>query len=256
MWHWTSDTHFGHANIIKYCKRPFLTNEEVNLCDLAYSGTIPIQEIKVSKKTVELMDETIIFNINKAVDKNDTLVILGDFCIGSDKSLVKSYRDRIKCKNVFLILGNHDNREACSDVFSACYENYLFNIDGQKIFASHYPARSWNKVGSGAWMLYGHVHNGLHNEDNGRLSNYERLVYNEGITAVLQRYGVKNENLINELMAVIASTKGIDLTLDVGVDNVRSGIPFGTPWNMTEVKAYMQNKINLWKARKAVFEKI
>ena len=105
-------------------------------------------------------------------------------------------------------------------------------------------------------MLYGHVHNGLHNEDNGRLSNYERLVYNEGITAVLQRYGVKKENLINELMAVIASTKGIDLTLDVGVDNVRSGIPFGTPWNMTEVKAYMQNKINLWKARKAVFEKI
>lgn len=27
---WTSDHHFGHANIIKYCNRPFADTDEMN----------------------------------------------------------------------------------------------------------------------------------------------------------------------------------------------------------------------------------
>jgi calcineurin-like phosphoesterase family protein len=231
-----------------------MTQQEIELCDLIKKGTIPPSDLKIGKKTVELMDETIIHNINKSVDKDDTLVHLGDFCIDTDRKTIKHYRDRIKCKNVILIIGNHDSRENCSDLFSSCYENYLFNVNGQKIFTSHYPARSWNKANSGSWMLYGHVHNGLKEEDNGNLSKYESHVYSQGMSAVLKRHGIDNSLLIQELMAVVSSTKGVNLTLDVGVDNTRNNIPFGTPWELSDIKTYMQSKLMMWNARKSFFK--
>jgi calcineurin-like phosphoesterase family protein len=256
MWHFIADPHFGHSNIIKYCKRPFLSEEEMNVCEMINHGTIPHTDFKVSKSSVDLMDATIIHNINAVVEKNDNLVILGDFTCNSDKKEIKDYRERIKCKNVYLILGNHDERKECSDFFTACYENYLFNINGQNIFTSHYPARSWNKANRGSWMLYGHVHNGFYNEDHGMLSKYDEKVYTEGFSSVLKRYGIENQKIVEDLLAVSSSTKGIDLTLDVGVDHVRKSVPFGTPWNMNDIRKYMQDKLTSWAARKAMYKMI
>ena len=49
----TADFHFGHANIIRYCSRPFATVEE--------------------------MDQTIVERLNASVKPNDVLYFLGDF---------------------------------------------------------------------------------------------------------------------------------------------------------------------------------
>lgn len=49
----TSDTHFGHNNIMKFCQRPW--------------------------KTVEEMDNALIQNWNSVVGENDIVFHLGDF---------------------------------------------------------------------------------------------------------------------------------------------------------------------------------
>lgn len=78
----TSDHHFGHVNVIKYCDRPF--------------------------RTVEDMDQTMIDRWNEVVRPGDTVYHLGDFAFGKGEALAE-YRRRL-CGDVILIRGNHDRR--------------------------------------------------------------------------------------------------------------------------------------------------
>lgn len=269
MWHFIADPHFGHGNIIKYCKRPFLTREEKGLLEMAEDGVIPEREIKISQESIDLMDNTILDSINLAVAASDTLVIEGDFCFSSKKSrenLILKYRERIVCDNVILILGNHDHRSSFFNLpsgrkFSAIYDTYTFNVDGQQIFCSHYPHRSWDKAHHGAWMLYGHVHDLYNKEDNGGLMPYQEKHLRQNFSEILDKLnwtvngfgsGPQKEEIQEELLNVCASLNGVDYTLDVGVDNRIRGenIPWGTPWSMTEIRDYMNAKKAKWEKRK------
>ena len=58
----TSDTHFNHTNIIRFCNRPF--------------------------KDVSHMNETIISNWNRVVGPEDIVFHLGDFCLGGSAEWV------------------------------------------------------------------------------------------------------------------------------------------------------------------------
>lgn len=256
MWNFLADPHLGHANIIKYCKRPFLSQEEETLLSLADKGLIPHKEVVISQESTNKMTDTIINSINAIVDKNDSLVIAGDFCWTPKKNaleVARSYRDRINCKNIYLIWGNHDNRRM-EPLFKACFEQYMFNVDGQNIFVNHYPSRSWDQAHYGAWHVYGHVHNKLWSEDNGKLLPYEHKVISDGFNSVLEKYGIQDPNLTQELLNVCESTKGVNLTIDVGVDNVRENVPFGTPWSMDDLREYMKKKLPLWEKRQSEFK--
>lgn len=184
MIYFTSDTHFGHHNIIKHCNRPFSDVHEMN--------------------------KTIFDNINNVVGRDDTLYILGDFCFRGKQPL--EYRVRINCQDVHLILGNHDNRtdyfldEITADMngFASIFDVKEIIYCNQKIYLSHYPHRSWPASHKGSFMLYGHVHSKLNEED--RLSNR--------------------------------------LTLDVGVDNtINYGKLFGEPWSFKEIQKLFSQKI-------------
>ncbi len=150
----TSDLHLGHGNIIKFCGRPFMTPEEE-----AEVSRDPRGKLRLSAETVQRHDEGLIEAINERVDRNDILWILGDFCLGGITEAT-AYRDRVNCRHVHLVWGNHD-RHAVASLFSTTRDQGLISVEGQKIFLNHYPMRSWDASFPGSWLLYGHVHGNL-----------------------------------------------------------------------------------------------
>ena len=142
----TSDTHLGHTNIIKYCNRPF--------------------------KSVEEMDDTIINNWNKVVDKDDIVYHLGDFCFtkGDNNQQLNQFNNyfyRLNGKIIF-IKGNHDNFTwQHRNIFFASYNSYHeIDIQSQKITLCHCAMNVWNRSHRGAWHLYGHSHGSLPDNKN------------------------------------------------------------------------------------------
>jgi calcineurin-like phosphoesterase family protein len=126
----TSDTHFGHHNIIEYCSRPF--------------------------EDVDEMDEELIRNWNLCVGKNDIVYHVGDFGLSKRERLIE-IRLRLNGR-IVLIKGNHDRgRIAMEDI--GIYEfhpNDLLIWEGDtSIYFSHVP----NFERKGTIHLYGHVHN-------------------------------------------------------------------------------------------------
>jgi calcineurin-like phosphoesterase family protein len=131
----TSDFHLGHRNIIRYCSRPFASVEE--------------------------MDAAILANLNNVVRAQDVLYFLGDFCLGGPDQALR-YRDRIVCRNIHLVEGNHD--EALRDVagaFSSSNQLVEVRVGNQRIVLCHYAMRVWHHARRGVWHLYGHSHGNL-----------------------------------------------------------------------------------------------
>lgn len=125
----TSDHHFGHNNIIKYCNRPF--------------------------ETVEEMNETMIENWNSLVKKNDIVYHLGDFTMNSDPM---PYISRLKGK-VHLILGNHDKQaHRAARYWQWTKTTSIVKLVDHTITLCHYPMLTWLKSCYNEWSLFGHVH--------------------------------------------------------------------------------------------------
>ena len=131
----TADLHLGHANIIRYCGRPFAT--------------------------VEAMDQAVLERLNEAVKFNDHLYFLGDFCMGSE-ARVLAYRRRIHCRKIFAVPGNHDKQaRKLKEEFSWLDNLAELSIHGHPIVLCHYALRVWNRSNRGSWHLYGHSHGRL-----------------------------------------------------------------------------------------------
>ena len=60
-------------------------------------------------KSEEEHDNKIIFNINSSVPKFAEIIFLGDMDVVNDKFKLKLELDKIFCKNISLVKGNHDN---------------------------------------------------------------------------------------------------------------------------------------------------
>ena len=151
----TSDIHHSHKNI---CRG--VTNWRTQ------DGQIPINSTR-DFQTIDEMNDVLVNNINSKVGQYDTLIMLGDISFGGFENIGK-FLDRLVCKNIHLVLGNHDhhirnNRENIQDKFISVSDYLQVKIYDQDFVLSHYPFSSWNGLNKGVIHLHGHVH--LSNKD-------------------------------------------------------------------------------------------
>lgn len=127
----TSDTHWGHFNICKYCHRPFQSRSE--------------------------MDQTLIKNWNAVVPEDGIVVHCGDFMLPHNED-IKEYNKYLYQLNgrILLLRGNHDRADLNweNEKLIAVRDNALIYVDGVKIYAQHYPCAAFN----GDYHIYGHIH--------------------------------------------------------------------------------------------------
>ena len=144
----TSDLHFGHANILKYYpKRLDLLSEDF-------------------VKDIEGFQDYFIEYWNKTVNKQDHVYILGDFSFkGIDENRQILFRMN---GHKHLIIGNHDSNSyrlvECFTSISQMKEvrfkksNYDFLEEDIALILCHYPILSWNRKQYGSLMIHGHCH--------------------------------------------------------------------------------------------------
>ena len=151
----TSDTHFGHENIIHFCKRPF--------------------------SSVEEMDQKLIENWNSVVGSNDYIFHLGDFCFKGSQ-----YWDRILNQlngHKFLILGNHDLKnlkDGAMIKFDWVGMQACIQVGGRSIYLNHFPflcyGGSYRDIDNAVYALHGHTHLSL-NEMSGKDINRLKMCF-------------------------------------------------------------------------------
>lgn len=122
--------------------------------DLHFGCTKLVENTRPEFATIEEHDTYILTQINSSVGRKDRLIICGDFC----RNNPQKYRQRIKCKNVWLILGNHD-KPSWGKHFSECFLGRMIKLThGFEVWASHYPHAYYSKSHYGAGHVYGHCH--------------------------------------------------------------------------------------------------
>lgn len=150
----TSDTHYNHKNI---CRGVSNWRNE--------NGEIPVSQTR-DFPDLEKMNSSIVNNINEKVGQDDILIHLGDWSFGGFDS-IKEFRDRIICKNIYLIYGNHDhhierNRDGVQGIFTNTSQYQVLTVSDSRgkmeFVLMHYPICSWHDMNRGRFHLFGHVH--------------------------------------------------------------------------------------------------
>lgn len=163
----TADTHFGHGNIIKYCNRPFLTDRDRQALadnggtwhDGNWKGS-QSSVWKMTREAIEMMNATFIDNINAHVGPDDTLWHLGDWAFAPRDqyyNISRGYRDRITCRHIRFVWGNHDHR-SIANLFEESHHQTEVRVGDQRIFLNHYAMAIWNQSHRKSIHLYGHSH--------------------------------------------------------------------------------------------------
>ena len=132
MIYFTSDTHFGHSNVIKYCNRPYADVAEMN--------------------------QVLTDRWNARVKPGDTVYHLGDFAMGPVAEL-DGHCDKL-AGNIILVKGNHDRRKGrmLAAGFQEVVNELYLELDGERLFLHHQPMLGDAWKDKADTHLCGHVH--------------------------------------------------------------------------------------------------
>lgn len=139
-----SDPHYGHANIIKYCDRPF--------------------------RDADHMTEEMVTRYNAVVGIHDAVLWLGDCFFHSESA--EKVLSRLNGSK-WLLRGNHDKRVTDAQFLKAGFEavfsmHFASFIDEVPVRFSHYPYEGYSSDlrypdrrpprESGVVLVHGHTH--------------------------------------------------------------------------------------------------
>ena len=146
--YFTSDLHFGHRNVIRFCNRPFKNEKE--------------------------MGDKLIENWNSTVTNDDIVFVLGDTFWFNDSRSIKKVLSRLNGETIYILPGNHCDFSAyhrvdderivlCDDIVVLWLESEGYPMEGwgrkiYEIWMSHYPMMTWPHRENGALQLFGHIH--------------------------------------------------------------------------------------------------
>lgn len=135
----SSDTHYMHNNIIRYCERPFTD--------------------------VDHMNEQMMSRWNSVVSDDDIVVHVGDVSAGVGKRIndLQNIISSLKGQKL-LIRGNHDHQT--NDWYvTAGFKKVIDHINLSGIFLTHYPLENmiqngfdFSGVGTINYVIHGHNH--------------------------------------------------------------------------------------------------
>lgn len=139
-----SDPHYSHANLC--------------IGSTKWDKSKTTAHLRQFNNELE-MNEKLVDNLNE-VGVNDHLFCLGDWTFGGNDTIAE-FRSKIKCRNLYLILGNHDKdlrKHKYQAPFTKVVEYMEINVAELHFNMFHYPIESWNRMRHGSYMLFGHQH--------------------------------------------------------------------------------------------------
>lgn len=141
----TTDTHFGHEAMLRFCGRP-------------------------AEFSQLILD-------NLIVQEGDILIHLGDFCIGNDEMWHARFVDYAGgFKRKVLVRGNHDHKSDSwylNHGWDFVCEAFWAEYFGKKILFSHKPSPF---VMHADMNIHGHFHNSNHHDSEHEITDKHKLL--------------------------------------------------------------------------------
>lgn len=149
MIYFTSDWHFSHKNIVKFCptfRTPF--------------------------NSIDDMDKELIERWNATINPDDVVYNLGDVSFSHDLKAIEKTLSQLNGKH-HLILGNHDGliarhkerfltatKNDGNPILSSVQDYLKLSIKELKrtLILFHYPIDEWDGCHKGYYHLHGHIH--------------------------------------------------------------------------------------------------